>query len=84
MIDNFGETTTSATPDYTEQLNEIVNILKDSKNYLNDKTLFFRECMLRLYSNIEFDHNTKNTRLILRDCITRALQLTNEVFNAKI
>lgn len=66
-------------PDYSEQLNKISNNLE--KTYLTDKTLYFRECLMRLFVNIEFDHNDKNTRIIIKDCIYRAKMLTDEVFN---
>ena len=80
----MADTIASVCPDYTNQLNEIIKSLKKQKSYLTDKTLFFRECLLRLYANIEFDHNAKNNRIIMKDCISRAKQLTNEVFNTKI
>lgn len=71
-------------PDYTEQLEGIVKALKEQKTYLSDKDLFFRECMLRLFCNLEFDHNAKNARLLIKDCISRSKMFTNEVFNTRI
>ena len=76
------------TPDYSSELTnikeELSNIKKQfDKSYLNDKELFIRECTLRLYCNCEFDHNEKNQRLIMNDCIKRAKLLAIEIFDRK-
>ncbi len=68
-------------PDYSSELKQIIEELKSQKNYLNDKTLYFRECVLRLYSNTEFDNNKKNQKLIMEDCIKRAKILANKIFD---
>lgn len=68
-------------PDYSGILNEINQTLKDQKNYLNEKELYFRECVLRLYVNNEFDNNKKNKKMLIKDSIDRAYDLTKEVFN---
>ena len=44
-----------------------VNTSLGSSSYLNDKNLFFKECALKLFANVNFDYNPRNVRLVINE-----------------
>ena len=61
-----------------------VNTNLGSSSYLNDKKLFFRECILRLFVNTNFDYNSRPTRIVINECLQKSKLFVDEVFNTKV
>lgn len=87
-LDELNKKIEEATPkSINNSLLLIPDRIKDAlkgNTYLNDKEMYFKECILQLYANTNFEYTSKSNRVILKDCIDRAKLLTEEVFNNKV